>query len=470
MAASTRFSKAVSMLLVTFCTRVIAQNVPTERDRVFQIAASRYESGNFTEAIVQLERLEDELPSDFEVHELLGLCYGAGGEDPKAVEQFQIAIRLNPLSSPARNNLATGLVHAGRFKEAATQYRRVLEVDPRNYEAAHNLAELYLRENKFRDAVPLLEKAEEIRPEIYANGYDLALGEALLGRFEESRKLTERLFSQRNSAELHSLLGRIDEGQSRYIDAANEFAAAARMDPSEDNLFVWGSELLSHRTYQPAIDVFQDGTRRFPKSPRLWIGLGMSLYSRGEYEQSIRSLMTAADLDPSDPRCYVFLSKAYLSSPDQADDAILRFKKYADLEPKNALAQYYYAMGLWKGRRAETPETDYKSVETLLLRSIALDGTIADVHLQLGILYSEQHEFERSFTEYKRALQLDPLLADAHFRLGRYFLHTGEKKRAESEFEIFRKLQSEHQTEIDKERSEVQQFVVATKVLPSPQP
>ena len=42
----------------------------------------------------------------------------------------------------------------------------------------------------------------------------------------------------------------------------------------------------------------------FPDSPRLWIGLGMALYSRGKYEDSIKALLTAADLSPSDARCY----------------------------------------------------------------------------------------------------------------------------------------------------------------------
>ena len=63
------------------------------------------------------------------------------------------------------------------------------------------------------------------------------------------------------------------------------------MDPSEENLFTWGSELLLHRTYEPAIQVFQQATQRFPDSPRLWIGLGMALYSRGKYEDSIKALL-----------------------------------------------------------------------------------------------------------------------------------------------------------------------------------
>jgi hypothetical protein len=54
----------------------------------------------------------------------------------------------------------------------------------------------------------------------------------------------------------------------------------------------------------------------------------------------------------------VFLSKAYNSSPLQAGEVIQRFRRYAELQPGNALAQYYYAISLWKGKRVEDSGTD----------------------------------------------------------------------------------------------------------------
>ncbi len=99
----------------------------------------------------------------------------------------------------------------------------------------------------------------------------------------------------------------------------------------------------------------------------------MALYARGLYEDAVKALLTAADLNPSDPRCYLFLSKAYDSSPSQADEVIQRFQRYAELEPNNALAQYYYAMSLWKGKRAEGSGLDLQEVESLLQKSIALN-------------------------------------------------------------------------------------------------
>ncbi len=110
---------------------------------------------------------------------------------------------------------------------------------------------------------------------------------------------------------------------------------------------------------------------------------------------------------------------------------------------------------------------DYAAVESLLKKSIALDDTLADAHLQLGILYTDQRAYEKSLPEYLRALQLAPNSADAHFRMGRYYLHAGDKAQADKEFEVFKNLQAKHQAEEDKARAEVQQFVVSAQPPPA---
>jgi tetratricopeptide (TPR) repeat protein len=156
------------------------------------------------------------------------------------------------------------------------------------------------------------------------------------------------------------------------------------------------SELLLHRTYEPAIEVFEQATLRYPNSPRVLIGLGMALYSRGKYDEAVKALLAAADLNPADPRCYLFLSKAYDSSPNQADDVIQRFRRFAELQPNNALALYYYAMSLWKGKRAEDPGFDLRRSRVVAAKVGSARSGAPEAHVQLGNLYADQHAVRRS--------------------------------------------------------------------------
>lgn len=439
-------------------------------DRQFQSAVAQYRAGRFAEAAVQLEALLPQAPDSFEVHELLGLVYASLSQDAKAIEHLEDAVQLKPKSAAARENLAASLIHAGNAELAGEEFRKALELEPRNYDANHNLGEFYIQSGRIADGRPLLERAQRIKPSSYDNGYDLAMADFLTGRLGEARLVVQTLLRTKNTGELHDLLGQIEEKDGKYVAAVREFQTAAHMDPSDDNLFDWGTELLLHRTYEPAIDVFTEAIRRYPDSPRLVIGLGMALYARGKYDEAIKALLTAADLSPSDPRCYLFLSRAYDNSPSQAEEVIQRFKRYAEQQPGNALAQYYYAMSLWKGRRAEDSSVDLQTVETLLQRSITLDGKLPEAHMQLGNLYADQHEYAKSIPEYLRALELNPNLPDAHYRLGTDYIHAGEREQAQKEFDVYQKLRTQHMAEEDKARADVQQFIYSSKGAASTKP
>jgi tetratricopeptide (TPR) repeat protein len=456
--------------LAVVSATVAAAQQERNLDRDFQAAVAQYDSGRYAEAAVKLENLVREAPESFEVRELLGLVYSAQSQDARATQHLQKAVQLKPNSAAARTNLAANLARLGKLDLATAQFKRAVELDPRNFETNHNLGESYVRAGKVAQAAPFLEKAQQIDPSSYDNGYDLSLAYLQIGRLADARQLIQDLLKRKNTAELHNLLGEVEEKDGKFVPAANEYEIAAHMDPSESNLFDWGSELLIHRTLGPAVEVFQKASERYPVSQRLLVGLGMALYGRGNYDEAVKSLLKAADLNPSDPGCYFFLSKAYDSSPSQAAEVIERFRRFAELQPDNAHALYYYAMSLWKGKRAQDPGLDLHQIESLLSKSLALDPKLAEAHLQLGNLHSDQTKYAEAIPEYLHALELDPDLADAHYRLGQAYVRTGAKDRAQEQFQVYQKLREQHLADLDKQRAEIRQFVYAAKDSPAAKP
>jgi tetratricopeptide (TPR) repeat protein len=443
---------------------ISGQKKDTEKlDQQYQSAVADFEAGRFAQAASRLEKLIPFAPKSFEIRELLGMAYASVPESEKALEQLRIAVQINPDSGEARTNLGATLLRFGEPELAGEQFKRAHELEPANYNANHNLGEFYVQSGKIPEALPLLRRAYESNPGAYDNAYDLAMADFLTGKLDEARTVIKTLLQQKNSGELHNLLGQIDEKDGKFVDAANDYEAAAHLDPSEDNLFAWGSEMLLHRTYEPAIAIFQKASEMYPKSPRILIGLGLALYSRGIYDKAVQALISASDLSPKDERCYLFLSKAYNSSPLQADEVVDRFKRYASLKPGNALAQYYYAVSLWKGKRVGTSNVDVGLIETLLKKSVALDDSLADAYVQLGNLYADQREYAKSIPQYERALELDPNLPDAHYRLGTDLVHTGDKEKAQTEFAVYQRLRAEHLAEVQKEHEQVRQFVYSEK-------
>jgi tetratricopeptide (TPR) repeat protein len=454
---------AASVVLAS-ALAVAGSSGQTQRlDHEFQAAVAQYEAGHFPEAAAQLENLLHDAPESFEIHELLGLIYSEESKDALANQHLDKAVRLKPDSAAARTNLAANLVRMGKLDGAQEHLKKAVALEPRNFDANHNLGELYVRMGKLADAVPFLQQAQAINPSSYDNGYDLALADLMTGKPAPARQLVQTLLHEKDTAELHNLLGEIEEKDGNYVVAVNEFATAAHQDPSESNLFDWASELLLHRTLEPAIDLFRQSAQRYPNSVRMAIGLGIALYSRGNYDEAVKSLLRASDLSPADPRCYFFLSKAYDSSPGQADDVIQRFARFSQLQAGNGQASYYYAMSLWKGKRAQDPSLDRQQIESLLRKAVALDPKLAEAHLQLGNLYSDQAQYAQSIPEYTKALEINPNLADAHYRLGQAYVHTAEKDKAQEQFQVYQKLRAQHLADLDKQIADIRQFVYSEK-------
>lgn len=457
---------AVLLLAELRCSPAKATPSETPEQR-FQSALADYNSGKYAAAQQELESLERDLPKSFDVQELLGLVYSAEGYDQKATAALQEAVRLKPDSGPARNNLATNLARVGKTSLAEAEFKRVVELEPASYEANHNLGQFYVARGDIAAAVPYLEKAQKADPSSYENGYNLALAYEKLGRLSDARQQIVSLAKQKDTAELHDLLAEVEEKSGNYVAAANEYQTASHTDPSESNIFDWGGELLLHQTPGPAIQVFSAGVKRYPSSARLALGLGLALFIQGSYNEAVKVLIQATDLSPSDPRAYYFLSKACDQSPSEADEVIQRFRRYAELRPKDAHAVFDYAMSLWKGKRSDTDAAYLDEIESLLRKSIALDPSFSDAHLQLGNLYSQRRKYSDAVPEYREALKLGPDVAEVHFRLGQAYVHLGRKDLAQKEFEIHQQLYDQHLAEVDRQRAEIKQFVYSAKAAPA---
>jgi tetratricopeptide (TPR) repeat protein len=465
-----RWSAAVLLLVAAFSSSLAASQADTEGretlDRKFQSAQAHFNSGQYAAAQQELEALARALPDSFEVQELLGLVYSAEGQEGKATAPFDKAARLRPDSAPARDNLATNLARLGRTSLAEKEFQKAAELEPRSFDANRNLGAFYLRTGRIAAALPYLEKAQHENPASYDNGYDLALAYEEEGRLPEARRAAQELLKQKDTAELHNLLAGVEEKAGNYVVAVNEYEKAAHMDPSEANLFDWGSELLVHQTPNPAIEVFSEAVRRYPQSPRLALGLGLALDLRGNYDDAVQALLRGVDLDASDARAYYFLSKAYDRAPSQADEVVERFRRFADLRPHDGQAVFYYAISLWKGRRSETSPAYLDQVESLLKRAIVLGPSSSEAHLQLANLYSQRKKYAEAVPEYQEALRLSPDVPDAHFRLGQAYFHVGKKDLADKEFQIHKQLYDQHLADTDKRRSEIKQFVYSMKGAP----
>ena len=266
-----------------------------------------------------------------------------------------------------------------------------------------------------------------------------------------------------DNAELHRWLGEVEEQSGNSLAAVKEFQRAAELDPSEESLFAWGSELLDHGAAEPAVEVFSKGHRLFPRSVRMLTALGTAWYLRGSYQQAADNLCDASDLEPENDSPHIFLGKILNAETSSSERVRSTLKRYASLRPENATANYLYALGLWKQLASSHEPQLISQVEWLLKKSTRLDPNFSPAYLQLGIVYTAAQDFPKALVALKKAAELDAKSEQAHYRLAQVYRHLGQNANAQREMQAYQQSAREHEEELAREQHSRQVFVYSQK-------
>ena len=349
--------------------------------------------------------------------------------------------------------------------ESESNLRAALAATPGSFEANHQLGEFYLQAGRYRESVPFLQAAYQIDPANRDNEYDLARADEEAGDLSSSRDHVEKLLAHQDDAGLHRLLGELDEKMGDPLAAVHEDEQAVRLDPSEQNYFAWGSELLLHRAVWQAAEVFKNGTKAYPKSARMLAALGAALFAGALYDQAADSLCRASDLNPADTEPYLFMGRIEMAAPKRLPCIEPRLARFVQQQPRNSLANYFYAMAIWKMNHLSLQQ-----VESLLAKAVAIDPKCGDAYLQLGILASSQHNFEKAIGYYTKAIEVDPQLGEAHYRLGVAYDRIGSPEKAKQEFQLHDEIEKQQAAAVERQRREVKQFLVVLQGQPATSP
>jgi tetratricopeptide (TPR) repeat protein len=320
--------------------------------------------------------------------------------------------------------------HAQKLDAARNELETLARELPASFDVTELLGLVYSAQGKYSQALAPLEEAVGLKPDSASAHLNFATALAECGKASR---------------------------------AGEEFRKAVDLDPSEENLNAWGSELLHSFQAVLASEVFQRGIKQYPRSARMWVGLGIALYARNQYAAAVQTLLQGADLRPEDPPPYFFLANAYLLapsvSPSTGSAVVARMDRLMKLHPRNPQAVFYYARCLWKKDRERGKQEDSRQIESLLKESAELDPAFPGVHLHLGILYQSEGRNDEAIQALQKAIKLNPDLAVAHYRLAQVYVQAHEKALADQEFQTYERLHSQTTPQGEQEGTEIGRFL-----------
>jgi len=200
-------------------------------------------------------------PSNVNVHNSLGVCYGELGDFDKALEAFESALWLDPQEVMAIFN--KGLIHRLKDqREKALEY--FLEAERRDeaiFEVAFQIGKLYLESDQTEAALNYLARAVRIKPS--SGQARAALGDCYIAmdRLDDAISAFQKAIKiNPNDAASLSALGFLLQSKNENLEIATTFCLHSTKIEPETGLFWYrlGDLYLKQNRLQDALGAFMN--------------------------------------------------------------------------------------------------------------------------------------------------------------------------------------------------------------------
>jgi tetratricopeptide (TPR) repeat protein len=397
----------------------------------------------YAEAGAVFQRVLRQDPQNQAANYNLGLIALIQEKPAQARTRFEQALRKSPDDIPALTGVLECQLLLKQYVESGKLVAKLESLlppqDPRLFRIATMLA-LY---QQYLPAIAILERVQQAYPKSYDVNYNLELGYLRSEQYARAAATLEPLLGQAKSAEAFNLMGQAKEKLQLQDQAIAAYRRAAELEPeSEDYRFDHAYALLQYVSSEAATAAFSSGTRDFPKSWRMRVGLGSSYYLAGKNADAVSALLEAVRLEPAAKIAYYLLGKLYEFAGDGQSAIREVFKAYLGKEPRDPWAHYHYSVMIFAQTQAESP-SDFSVVKSHLAAAVALNPNFAEAYLQMGFVAQAEESLEESIQFMEKAVRIDPRLPAAHYRLALVYRRAGNIEKSKAEFESFEKLKAE---------------------------
>jgi tetratricopeptide (TPR) repeat protein len=428
------------------------------RQRQFETAKQEFEAA---------VRLQPNLAAS---HTNLGNALVQLRRDEEARKEYQRSLAIDSQEEAALENLGLLEARAGRYDEAVNYLRRAHLLKPDHLNVLAALAAAFISNKKFSDAAALIPELSKAGAVAESSRYSLALlalagGDPELGsklapadpkmqrafqmaaieraealsaakRYDDAiRVLTAVRNLGPQVADFHDLLGTIYYELDKPQPGIDELQTAIRLEPrNAEHYYKLGMMFLKHRTPEGALYVYQAGLHVLPNNPKLWLGLGLSNYIKGDLPTAKTNLYHVLSLQPRNGAAYTILCD--LLSQSHADQEFLHvIDRAIEIQSDNYLLWYYYGHIL--------AATNQKLAILKLRQSIRLNDQFPRSYYELGKVLAQTGNNSAAISALRRSIDLNPDLLEGHYQLGEIYRRAGQQNLAESQFAAVRSIQKD---------------------------
>lgn len=263
-------------------------------------------------------------------------------------------------------------------------------------------------QKQFACAATALQAAVRLAPKSAELNYLLGLAWYESGKFSDALQPLQRSIAIDGTAlKPHLLLASVYSRISQPQDAANEWAAALRIEPANSMaLHALSRDLLDMSQFAAEVNLLHDAKL----DDQLAVDLAIAYTSTAAYDDAIKTLTSALEASPNSVLLSNALVTVYLKI-SQTDLAERVAEKCYKAHPENHSAQVSYM-------RTLVYNGDWGPARPLAKQLMAEDPNAFDTLYLVGILERQDGDFAAARDHLEQALALNPSLANLRYNLG----------------------------------------------------
>ena len=452
----------------------LSNSVNESNEAKNQLAFMNLKEGHADKAVVLVEEVLQESPTNLRALMLRGTMALARRDAPQAISDFRTMLRDQPNNLVVIRQLAAAYILNGQEDLAKDVVQRAVEIDTSSKELNLLYARLQGKDKEFESAISTVNDvlvtneddlasiktlfdlqiaskdysgAKETAEKLKLVSKDSPLGYYLSGvllqseqKYDEAEQeyLTSLEKKSRANEPLSGLI-RLYLSQKENDKALDYLNSLIKNDPDYLVPYNLRGELgIAIKDYKLAKDSFEQAIKR---NNKWWIpyrGLSLSYVSQGKKEQAMQVLQRGFDNGANAERLGIDLALMQYRSGNR-NAAIITYEKVIQKAPKSALAKNNLAMIL----------VDDEANDQSIAKALKYVRDIEDIEEAasldtVGWVYYKAGEIDKSIKKLNQAIALAPEAAELHYHLGMAYAEQGSIEKAKEHLKIATKSEQNY--------------------------
>ncbi|WP_300459860.1 tetratricopeptide repeat protein [Desulfobacula sp.] len=421
--------------LVEILNRIIVLD-PNNKETFLRLGKIYIEKEDNDEALILFKKMVEQFPDDYVAWFYLGEAYMNQHQYDLATTHFLKTIEFEPDLLEPRFQLIKiySLKNTPETRQKIIEtYREIIEIEPDNQQAQLGMAlhyfktnmkpeaknlfmtlgrgiesnsrlimvavEEYLSGKKYEDAVIVFSQLLKADPENPTLNFFTGMAYEAVKDFKKAIFYYLKIkpdHSQYKKTILNIALLYKQLGEEKT--ATNYLEDKYRLFPKDIDIIIYlASFYEKDKDHKKAIMLLEKGLVDSPGNTSLLFRLGAIQDKAGLKEQSINTMKTIIEIDPTDSEALNYLGYTYADQGIKLDEALLLLKRAYELRPDDgyvtdSLGWVYYKMG------------DYQKAVEHLEKAAELTSFETIIADHLGDAYQKANQLENAINAYKKAL------------------------------------------------------------------